>query len=150
MIISENFEIIKPLIGGLLIGLSTSLLLFLNGKIAGISGITKGIIEQKSKLERGWRMLFIIGLVLGGLIINLFLPQRLFADYSLNLWLAIFGGLLVGVGTALGNGCTSGHGICGITRGSKRSITATIVFMASGMLTVFILKNFNLLIQGVQ
>ncbi|MCB9063399.1 MAG: YeeE/YedE family protein [Halobacteriovoraceae bacterium] len=140
MSISENFDFVSALIGGVLIGIATSLLLFLNGKIAGISGITKNILSNLHYKEKVWRTLFVIGLMAGGLFIQKIYPENIYKSYSPNFILSILGGLLVGIGTSLGNGCTSGHGICGITRRSKRSIIATITFMSFGILTVYFMN----------
>jgi uncharacterized membrane protein YedE/YeeE len=126
--------------GGLLLGLSASLLLLMNGRIAGISGILAGLVQPISS-KASWQLVFVIGMLLGGFIAPSFgyaLPtyDAYTANSSLG-WIVV-AGLLVGFGTKLGNGCTSGHGICGIGRLSKRSMVATCVFMASAMLTVFI------------
>lgn len=125
------------LFGGMLLGVSTTLLLLLNGKIAGISGILGGLFTPKAQ-DTAWRWLFIIGLVVGGVF-----GVRLFAaevplQYSSSTGMLIIAGLLVGLGTRLGNGCTSGHGICGIGRLSLRSIVATGIFMLVAGITVFV------------
>ncbi|WP_072671099.1 YeeE/YedE family protein [Vibrio injensis] len=125
------------LFGGMLLGVSATLLLLLNGKIAGISGILGGLFTPKAQ-DTAWRWLFIIGLVVGGVF-----GVRLFAaevplQYSSSTGMLIIAGLLVGLGTRLGNGCTSGHGICGIGRLSLRSIVATGIFMLVAGITVFV------------
>ncbi|WP_217532373.1 YeeE/YedE family protein [Vibrio metschnikovii] len=125
------------LFGGMLLGVSATLLLLLNGKVAGISGILGGLFTPKAQ-DTAWRWLFIIGLVVGGVF-----GVRLFAaevplQYSSSTGMLIIAGLLVGLGTRLGNGCTSGHGICGIGRLSLRSIVATGIFMLVAGITVFI------------
>ena len=125
------------LFGGVLLGISATLLLLMNGKIAGISGILTGLLTPKSK-DYSWRVLFFIGMIAGGWgavsLLELQIPTMLTSNTTI---LAI-AGLLVGIGTRLGNGCTSGHGICGIGRLSTRSIVATIVFMTVAALTVFV------------
>ncbi|TBT27540.1 YeeE/YedE family protein [Vibrio parahaemolyticus] len=127
----------ESLFGGILLGISATILLLVNGKIAGISGIMNGIMSPK-KGDYSWRLLFAVGMIAGGLISVLMLGVAVPNTANLSLGMVIAAGLLVGIGTRLGNGCTSGHGICGIGRLSKRSIVATCVFMAVAGLTVFV------------
>ncbi|EOV9520595.1 YeeE/YedE family protein [Vibrio parahaemolyticus] len=127
----------ESLFGGILLGISATILLLVNGKIAGISGIMNGIMSPK-KGDYSWRLLFAVGMIAGGLISVLMLGVAAPSTANLSLGMVIAAGLLVGIGTRLGNGCTSGHGICGMGRLSKRSIVATCVFMAVAGLTVFI------------
>ena len=125
------------LLGGMLLGISASVLLLFNGRIAGISGIVSGVLKP-SEGEFSWRLLFVVGMVTSGLLAPLLgfaLPETL--PVSSFFWVAV-AGLLVGIGTKVGNGCTSGHGICGMGRLSKRSIVATCVFMAVAIATVFV------------
>ena len=133
----ENFSPFSGLIGGLLIGLAAALLLLLNGRISGISGIVGGLLAPKSS-DAGWRVVFITGLLLGALVYMLAtggaIPVRMQASVSV----LVAAGLLVGFGTRLGSGCTSGHGLCGVARLSRRSIVATSVFFGVAMLTVFL------------
>jgi uncharacterized membrane protein YedE/YeeE len=130
-----------PLLGGVLIGSSASLLLLFNGRVAGISGIAGGLLAP-TKGEVPWRLAFIAGLVGGGFLVRALLPGAFGQEASSpGLGLTVAAGLLVGFGTRLGNGCTSGHGVCGISRGSTRSIAATLVFMATGALAVFLLRT---------
>ncbi|GAW85562.1 conserved hypothetical protein [Bathymodiolus platifrons methanotrophic gill symbiont] len=136
----ENFTPVSALLGGALIGLSASLLLLLNGRMAGISGIMNGLFGAPKK-EWIWRGLFLLGLVLGAAIFQLLSNDSLQLRQGYPLLLIVLGGFLVGVGTRMGSGCTSGHGICGIASFSIRSITATVTFMLMGMVTVFILKH---------
>ena len=136
----ENFTPVSALLGGALIGLSASLLLLLNGRMAGISGIMNGLFSSPKK-EEIWRSLFLLGLIIGAFTFQLLTNDSLQLRHDYPMLLIILGGFLVGVGTRMGNGCTSGHGICGIASFSIRSITATITFMLSGMVTVFILKH---------
>lgn len=131
----------ESLFGGMLLGVSATLMLLLNGKVAGISGILAGIISAKAQ-DFAWRVLFVFGMVSGGVLgVQAFVsdvPLQFESSYSL-LFLA---GLLVGLGTRLGNGCTSGHGICGIGRLSIRSIVATGVFMLVAGITVYFRLHF--------
>ncbi|EGQ8136875.1 YeeE/YedE family protein [Vibrio parahaemolyticus] len=127
----------ESLFGGILLGISATILLLVNGKIAGISGIMNGIMSPK-KGDYSWRLLFAVGMIAGGLIGVLMLGVAVPSTANLSLGMVIAAGLLVGIGTRLGNGCTSGHGICGMGRLSKRSIVATCVFMAVAGLTVFV------------
>ena len=133
-----NFTPLESLSGGLLIGLASTIFLLTTGRIAGISGILKGIFTSKTNDDRLVRFLFILGLVAGGFIYNLTSsnPINAHAITEINPKL-IFGAIFVGIGTALGNGCTSGHGICGLSRKSKRSVVATILFMLAGFITVY-------------
>lgn len=131
---------IGGLIGGALIGLAAVLLLALNGRIAGISGVLGGLVTPAARGERLWRLAFIFGLVGGaGLFVLAFgpLPLELQASGP-TLFVA---GLLVGAGTRLGSGCTSGHGICGLGRRSPRSLAATMIFMVAAALTVFLTQH---------
>lgn len=120
-------------LGGVLIGTGAVLLLWFNGRIAGISGITNGMFSKNSG-DLGWRVAFIAGLIAGGLLYQLISPNPLIARTDFPTWLTVAAGLLVGFGTRLGNGCTSGHGICGVGRLSVRSIAATLTFVVIGML----------------
>ena len=130
-----------PLLGGVLIGLSASLLLLFNGRVAGVSGIAGGLLAGSGGGEFGWRAAFIGGLVGGGLLLERLVPGTLGAPVVSGVALPVLSGLLVGFGARLGNGCTSGHGVCGISRGSARSIAATLTFMATGVLTVFLARH---------
>ena len=133
-------NIFGGLIGGALIGLAAVLLLALNGRIAGVSGILGGLITSNSRGERFWHLAFIFGLIAGAGLYVLArggLPPELQAG-GLTLLLA---GLLVGVGTRLGSGCTSGHGVCGLARRSPRSLVATMIFMVTAALTVFLTRH---------
>ena len=131
-----NFTPVTALSGGLLIGLSVALFFILNGRMIGISGIASNfIISKDNRIEN---FLFLIGLILGPLIYNLITNKEINISISSSLILLIIAGILVGFGTRLSNGCTSGHGISGISRFSIRSIIATMTFMLVGILTVFI------------
>jgi uncharacterized membrane protein YedE/YeeE len=124
----------------MLIGLSASLLLLFDGKIAGISGIVAGMLSPK-KNDTCWRIVFVGGLLTGGLLLQLFAPQSFAIDITRSSGALVLAGLLVGFGTRLGNGCTSGHGVCGLSRGSKRSLIATAAFMATGAATVYVINH---------
>lgn len=132
-----NLDILSPLLGGMLIGLGAVLMLAFDGKILGVSGIVGGLIDHKLK-DRPWRWSFVAGLLSVGMLFALFQPEAI--GTSPASWFGLIGaGLLVGFGTRLGNGCTSGHGVCGVSRLSLRSIAATLTFMATGILTAWIL-----------
>jgi len=131
-----NFTPVSALTGGLLIGLSVSLFFILNGRMIGISGIASNFLVSKN--NRIENFLFLVGLILGPLIYNLISGKEINISISSSLILLIIGGTLVGFGTRISGGCTSGHGISGISRFSLRSIIATITFMLVGILTVLI------------
>ena len=129
----------SSLAGGLLIGLATALLLLLSGRIAGISGIVGGLLRP-GKGDVVWRVAFVLGLFAAPLVFVLAMPlPRVVIDASTTT--LIIAGLLVGVGTRYGSGCTSGHGVSGLSRGSRRSIVATASFMVAGFLTVFVVRH---------
>ncbi len=136
----ENFTPVSGLIGGMLIGLAAALLLLLNGRISGISGIVGGLLAPKSS-DAGWRVLFIAGLLLGAFGYMLATGGMLPVRMQASLPVLVVAGLLVGFGTRFGSGCTSGHGLCGIGRLSKRSIVASVVFFGVAMLTVFLTQH---------
>jgi len=131
-----NFTPVTALTGGLLIGLSVALFFILNGRMIGISGIASNFLVSKN--NRIENFLFLVGLILGPLIYNLISGKEINISISSSLILLIIGGSLVGFGTRLSSGCTSGHGISGISRFSLRSIIATITFMIVGVLTVLV------------
>jgi uncharacterized membrane protein YedE/YeeE len=134
-----NFTPWSSLLGGILIGIAAAMLVLLNGRIAGVSGILGGLLRPM-RGDIGWRAAFIAGLVLAPLVFGMFhtLPAvQIDADYPL----LILAGLLVGVGTRYGSGCTSGHGVCGLSRLSPRSLAATIAFMIAGFATVFVVRH---------
>jgi uncharacterized membrane protein YedE/YeeE len=130
---------LNAVIGGILIGLAVSVMMLFNGKVTGISGIIGGIVQPK-KNDLDWRIAFVSGLSFGGFVLKILRPEA-FIQTSSALWFDyVIAGLLVGFGTLLGNGCTSGHGVCGISRFSNRSIVATITFIFFGIVSVFIFK----------
>ncbi|SFV09564.1 YeeE/YedE family protein [Pseudoduganella namucuonensis] len=125
--------------GGVLIGSAAAMMLLLNGRVAGVSGIVAGVLAPR-KGDTGWRVAFVLGLVASPLLYSVFValpPARIDAGYGA----LIAAGLLVGVGTRYGAGCTSGHGVCGVSRLSPRSVVATLVFMAAGFATVHVLRH---------
>jgi uncharacterized membrane protein YedE/YeeE len=136
----EPGTIPAALLGGSLIGAAAALMLILNGSILGVSGIAAGIIAPFSS-ERLARALFIAGMLAGGVLAGGLWPQALPGAISHNLPLLLAAGFAVGFGTRLANGCTSGHGVCGISRLSPRSLVATLVFMLVAMLTVFVVRH---------
>jgi len=130
---------LSALLGGVLIGVSATLLLWLNGRIAGISGIAFGLLQRSGMAEWAWRIAFLGGLMIAGGIALHVIGQSALSPAR---WpVLVVAGLIVGYGTSLGGGCTSGHGVCGIGRLSKRSIVATIVFVATAMATVYVVRH---------
>ena len=134
-----NFTPITATLGGMIIGLAVVIFFLFNGRLVGISGIaSNALTEQDNKFDN---LLFLLGLIIGPIIYSLFISKEINITISNSFILLIFAGLLVGIGTRVSGGCTSGHGISGIGRFSLRSIIATITFMIVGILTVLI-KNF--------
>lgn len=136
----ENFTPVSGLIGGMLIGVAAALLLLLNGRISGISGIVGGLLTPKGS-EVGWRIVFIAGLLLGAFGYMLATGEALPVRMQASVPVLVVAGLLVGFGTRFGSGCTSGHGLCGIGRLSKRSIVASVVFFGVAIVTVFLTRH---------
>ncbi|MFW5966131.1 MAG: YeeE/YedE family protein [Persicimonas sp.] len=138
----ENFTPILSGIGGMLIGLSAAMMLFFSGRIAGISGIFRGVISPEEG-EFSWRAFFVAGLLAGGAAMFLLQPEffEIALEPNRNWYAFVVAGLLVGFGTRLGNGCTSGHGVCGMSRLSARSFVATASFMAAGAATVYVINH---------
>ena len=135
-------DYLMALIGGAMIGLSATIMLLFNGRITGISGIINGSLAsvKNSGDEKTWRWFFLAGLLLGGYAISelLKIPKIPFTESD---WLISLGGFFVGLGTLIGSGCTSGHGVCGISRLSTRSIVATVHFIFWGVVTVYIINH---------
>ncbi|MCK5898837.1 MAG: YeeE/YedE family protein [Methylococcales bacterium] len=136
----ESFTPYSAIFGGMLIGLGASLMLLFNGRIMGTSGILSGLMPPK-KGDWLWRVLFVVGMMVGATTFLTVFPESWSPRSDFPLALLIPAGFLVGFGTRLGNGCTSGHGVCGIARFSIRSISATVTFMLSGAITVFIVRH---------
>ena len=134
-----NLTILESTLGGVLIGLAAVLLMAFNGRVMGISGIAGSALRVSE--GRAWRVAFLVGTICGPTLFTMFFGG-IEMEMVASLPLLAIAGLLVGVGTALGSGCTSGHGICGISRFSVRSIGATICFVATGMVSVFIIGLF--------
>ena len=136
----SNFTPLAALCGGMLIGLSASAMLLLDGKIAGISGILSGVLKPV-RGDTIWRVCFLAGLLVGGLLLRVFLPRAFDFGIIRPFPLLIIAGLLVGFGARLGSGCTSGHGVCGISRLSPRSLVATGTFIFTGALVVYLVNH---------
>ncbi len=132
---------IRAAIGGGLIGLAAALMVIFNGRIAGVSGVLGGLLLERKPADAPWRVMFIAGLMLGALLVGLLRPELAAGTLQVGWGGMIAAGLIVGFGTRMGSGCTSGHGVCGIGRLSARSIAATLTFMASGFITVFVLRH---------
>ncbi len=129
----------SALAGGALIGLAAAMFLLFNGRIAGISGIVGGLLRPKAG-DVNWRLAFVIGLMAAPVLYSLFAAMPA-SRIDASDWMLIVAGLLVGVGTRYGSGCTSGHGVCGLSRFSIRSLVATLLFMAAGFATVFVMRH---------
>jgi hypothetical protein len=134
-----NFTPLSALAGGVLIGASASALLLLNGRIAGITGIFRGALVP-TKGDAAWRFVFLAGLFAGGLLLTWMSPAAIEVAPR-PLAVTMIAGLLVGFGTRLGNGCTSGHGVCGLSRLSPRSVVATMTFMAAGVVSAIACRH---------
>lgn len=130
-----EFTLIKPLFGGFLLGLAALSLLFFNGRVAGVSGILGGFLSFKNR-DTLWRFAFLAGLVIGGVLLLATAPETLNFTLTSSPSAVVLAGLLVGIGSRMGSGCTSGHGICGIGRLSKRSMVAATIFLSSGIASV--------------
>lgn len=134
-----EFNWLTALVGGVLIGLSATLLLAFNGRIAGISGIVNGAITFAQ--DAVWRWMFILGMLLGGVLYEYGLASQPTPTSTFAPWATILGGFLVGFGTRMGSGCTSGHGVCGLGRLSLRSLVAVLTFLIAAILTVFVVRH---------
>ena len=135
----NNFTPVSALAGGVLIGLASVWLLVANGRIAGVSGILHGLFAQAPG-DRAWRAAFVIGLVAAGFAWHVFDPASSTSGNPSLAWAAL-AGALVGFGTRVGGGCTSGHGVCGLGRFSMRSLVAVAVFMAAGMAATYVMRH---------
>ena len=136
----EHFTPISSLLGGVLIGFGGAILLLFNGRVAGISGILGGALHPAPG-DTLWRLMFLLGLMTAGAAAVLLTPQAFVAGPTRSLLAIALAGFLVGYGARLGNGCTSGHGVCGVSRLSPRSLFATATFIATGAITVFIARH---------
>jgi uncharacterized protein len=130
----------RGLFGGALIGLSSGLMLLLVGRLTGISGIAAGVMTLQAR-EASWRLLFIIGLMLGALLYTALTGNPVRVDLQVGLLVMFIGGFLVGFGTRMGSGCTAGHGIVGISRLSMRSVVATATFFLTAVVTVYVVRH---------
>lgn len=135
-----HLTLFPSLLGGIFIGLAASSLLLTTGRIAGISGIAGGLLSA-ARGDFAWRLFFLLGLLCGGFLVRWLVPEAVRFEVSTPLPALIAAGLLVGYGTRLGSGCTSGHGVCGIARLSPRSLVATLCFMTAGFATVFVVRH---------
>lgn len=133
-------ELVSALLGGVLIGLAALALLVLSGRIAGISGIVGGLLPPTAGDAR-WRLAFVAGLLVGGALLLVLHPAAFPSTIAASPGTLAIAGLLVGYGTRLGNGCTSGHGVCGIGRLSRRSLSATVTFIGAAMITLWITRH---------
>lgn len=132
-------EAAPTLLGGALIGIAASALLLLTGKTAGVSGIVEGVLLRE-KGEAAWKAAFLVGLLAGGALLAWLRPSSFTRLPHPSIAIAVVGGLLVGIGTRLGGGCTSGHGVCGLGRRSKRSLLAVVVFMGAAMIVRAVMR----------
>jgi len=132
---------VSALIGGALIGVSAVMLMAFSGRIAGISGIVSGLLPPKPADDRTWRIAFILGLVLAPTMLTILTGDNRIGVPTIGPVLLVASGLLVGVGVVVGSGCTSGHGICGLSRLSPRSAAAVATFMATAIVTVFVVRH---------
>lgn len=137
---AEDYLVRLALIGGALIGVGSGILLLFSGRIAGISGVLGGLL-QKWNADSNWRLAFLVGIPVGVMLVSVVHNREPVVQIEASPLLIILGGLLVGFGARLGSGCTSGHGVCGLARLSPRSIVATLTFMGTGVLTVFVLRH---------
>ncbi|MEZ5668250.1 MAG: YeeE/YedE family protein [Alphaproteobacteria bacterium] len=135
-----NFTPVEALIGGGLIGVAAVAMMLFLGRIAGISGIAGGLLSAPAS-DAGWRVAFLLGLIAAPFLVGLVGGTMPAVETPHSTALMIAGGLLVGLGSRMGSGCTSGHGVCGMARMSRRSLAATVTFMATGIVTVFVVRH---------
>jgi hypothetical protein len=136
---------VYALVGGLIIGLSVTIMLLFNGRVTGISGIIYGILNPVQG-DWAWRYFFLGGLFVGGLVMSFFKEDAFQNHLNASYVQMVIAGLLVGFGTVLGSGCTSGHGVCGLSRFSPRSLISTITFMITGIVMVYLLRKFGVIL----
>lgn len=134
-----DFNWFTALLGGILIGSAATILLAFNGRIAGISGMINGAIGFKA--ADSWRWLFLMGMLVGGALYEYVIAPNPTPTSTFTPWTMIIGGFLVGFGTRMGSGCTSGHGVCGLGRLSMRSLVAVLTFLTTGFATVFVMRH---------
>ena len=138
----EQFTPVASLIGGMMIGLAAFILMATNGRVMGISGILGGLVTQSApKSDKSWRLTFLAGAVVGPLVMVFTTGDAVPATYVTEGFWLMAAGLIVGIGTAIGSGCTSGHGICGLAYLSPRSLIAVLTFMATAFVTVFLIRH---------
>ena len=137
----QNFTPYASLIGGVMIGLAALLLMLAHGRVMGVSGILGGIVMPSGKSDIGWRVLFVIGMLAGPFAVIHLLDRPVDIMPAASGMILPVAGFIVGLGTAIGSGCTSGHGICGLARLSPRSLAAVGAFMATGIATVFLVRH---------
>ncbi len=142
----DQFTPVASLAGGAIIGVSAALLMYANGKLAGISGIAAGALMPDETQRRGWRAAFVAGLMVAGFFAMQLAPASMTVHQRPATAALVAAGLLVGFGTRIGNGCTSGHGVCGLSRLSTRSLLATLTFITAGIATVYLSRH---LLPGV-
>jgi uncharacterized membrane protein YedE/YeeE len=137
-----NFTPWMSLSGGILLGVASALFILLNGRVLGISGIVGGLLAPKAG-DAGWRIALVLGLFAAPLVMGLLAPEGFISAPRIDagFGLVVLAGLLVGIGTRYGSGCTSGHGVCGLSRLSPRSLVATLAFMGAGFATVFVIRH---------
>ncbi len=129
----------NQIMGGVIIGIAATIMLLFSGRVTGISGILGGLLNPKTQ-DKSWRLFFVVGLLFGGVTLKLLRPDFFTVISSASPMDYLIAGFLVGFGTLLGNGCTSGHGVCGISRLSPRSILATVTFISAGIISVILFK----------
>lgn len=135
-----NMDFLNALLGGVLIGVAVTLMLWLNGRVTGISGIIAELLSTSGRRD-AWRSAFLFGLLCGGFLLRLLNPGFFENTTDRGIGTILLAGLLVGFGTSMGSGCTSGHGVCGVSRLSMRSIVATMTFMAFGVASVWLFRT---------
>lgn len=140
MIEATPFTPLAAAIGGALIGLSATLLMLMLGKIAGISGLFRMVFSAADS-DRGWKLAFFAGMIIAAFLVFSYTPAAFEPRQGFPVWQVAIAGLLVGFGTAMGSGCTSGHGVCGLARLSRRSLVSTVVFMVFGIATAILVRH---------
>ena len=139
----ETFTPYTALVGGVLIGISAIMLLTFNGRLAGVSDVLAGMVPPRSAIDDAWRLLFLAGIVGGASLHHFVVDPTATINFSTPMPMLLLGGILVGLGGRIAGGCTIGHGICGIALLSRRSLFATLVFLACGFITVFAIRHLS-------